>query len=73
MPLPALLETISQCVSTRTPNPFGLTVEGRVRIAADLTAIEPLLRADATVKIDTRLPLGDVVGRILAHSGRSRH
>lgn len=64
--LSAPLETVHQRVSTRTNNAFGHTDEDRARIAADLQDIEPLLRADATAEIDTRLPLGNVVAQVIA-------
>ena len=59
-PLPVLLAR----TATRTGNPFGRTVAERARIVADTEAIEPLLRARATVEIDTRAPLTEVVDRL---------
>jgi hypothetical protein len=34
------------------------------------TEVEPLLRAPATVEINTRIPLAEVVNRLAALSGR---
>jgi shikimate kinase len=59
-PMPVLLDRIA----TRTNNPFGRTAAQRARIIADTEAIEPLLRARATVEIDTRAPLTEVVDRL---------
>lgn len=59
-PLAVLLDRIA----TRTTNPFGQRVTERNRIIADTEAVEPLLRARATVEIDTRAPLADVVDRL---------
>jgi dephospho-CoA kinase len=59
-PMPVLLDRIA----TRTNNSFGRTAAERARIIADTAAIEPLLRARATVEIDTRAPLTEVVDRL---------
>jgi RNase adaptor protein for sRNA GlmZ degradation len=59
-PLPVLLDRIA----TRTNNPFGRTESERRRIIADTEVVEPLLRARATVEIDTRAPLTEVVDRL---------
>ena len=56
-PLPVMLARIA----ARTANPFGRTGTERARIIADTEAVEPLLRARATVEIDTRAPLTDTV------------
>jgi RNase adaptor protein for sRNA GlmZ degradation len=60
-PLPVLLDRIA----TRTGNPFGRTEAQRARIIADTEAIEPLLRAGATVEIDTCEPLNHTVERLI--------
>ncbi|WP_447003278.1 AAA family ATPase [Saccharothrix isguenensis] len=56
-------------IADRDTNPFGKTVGERERIVADTTGIEPLLRSSATVEIDTRAPLADVVDRLAALAG----
>ncbi|MGW4249470.1 AAA family ATPase [Nocardia sp. NPDC004722] len=48
-------------VANRTGNAFGKTAGQRDRIRADIAEIEPRLRSVATVEIDTRAPLSDVV------------
>ncbi|MFF3227983.1 AAA family ATPase [Nocardia suismassiliense] len=64
-PLPVILTRIT----TRTTNPFGKTPEERAQIAADTAEIEPLLRAGATVEIDTRTPVVQVVDQLAALAG----
>ncbi|HJP73182.1 MAG TPA: AAA family ATPase [Pseudonocardiaceae bacterium] len=59
-PLPVMLARIA----ARTGNPFGRTEEERARIIADTEAIEPLLRARATVQIDTTAPLNQTIVRL---------
>lgn len=67
-PLPVMLERIAG----RGRNPFGKTAEERDRIVADTAEIEPLLRAAATVEIDTRKPLTAVVDQLAALAASSR-
>ncbi len=64
-PLAVMLERIA----ARGGNPFGKTAEERRRIVADTAAVEPLLRSSATVEIDTRAPLAEVVDRLAALAG----
>jgi shikimate kinase len=52
-------------LATRTTNGFGKSPADLARIAADLTAVQPLLRAGADVEIDTREPLEDVVDQLV--------
>jgi dephospho-CoA kinase len=59
--LSAPLDVILERVATRTSSDFGKTGAERVRITQDWASVEPLLRAGATVEIDTRRPLEDVV------------
>ena len=60
-PLPVLLER----VAARTTNPFGSTPEQRARIAADHAAVEPLLRAGATVELDARRPITELADELV--------
>ena len=62
--LSAPLDVILERVATRESNPFGKTDAEREKIADDLAAYEPLLRAGATVEIDTRRPLAEVVDEL---------
>ena len=66
MLLSAPLEVVLERVATRESNPFGKTEAERDKIADDLAAFEPLLRAGATTEIDTRKPLADVVDELEA-------
>ena len=67
--LTAPLAVMLDRVTTRADNPFGRTEADRARIAADTAEVVPLLRRSATVEIDTRLPLREVVDRIAALAG----
>lgn len=60
-PLPVMLARIA----SRDTNPFGRTDEQRARIIADTEAVEPLLRASATIELDTRAPLVRTVDRLV--------
>ena len=64
-PLAVLLERLAN----RDTNPFGKTTEDRDRVVADTAAVEPLLRLSATVEIDTRTPLDEVVDQLAALAG----
>ena len=69
--LSAPLEVILERVASRDSNPFGNTEAERDKIAQDLVAYEPLLRAGATAEIDTRRPLAEVVDELEAIAGRA--
>ncbi|WP_375540298.1 AAA family ATPase [Nocardia sp. XZ_19_385] len=64
-PVPVILDRIAQ----RDTNPFGKAAGERERIMADIAEIEPLLRSAASVEIDTRKPLGEVVDQLAALAG----
>jgi len=64
--LSAPLEVMLERVATRESNPFGKTEAERDKIADDLAAFGPLLRAGATTEIDTRKSLVAVVGELEA-------
>ena len=67
--LSAPLDVLLERVSTRTTNPFGRTAAQRAAIARDVAEVEPLLRRGATVAVDSRAPLPDVVAAVLAAAG----
>jgi dephospho-CoA kinase len=69
--LSAPLEVILERVATRESNPFGKKEAERDKIADDLAAFEPLLRAGATTEIDTRKPLADVVDELESIAGQA--
>ena len=56
-----------QRLATRTTNDYGKRDDELQRILREKQSIEPLLRHGATLEIDTRAPLGDVVASILRH------
>jgi hypothetical protein len=60
---------ILERVATRESNPYGKTEAERELIASDLAAYEPLLRAGATVEIDARRPLDEIVNELEAIAG----
>jgi dephospho-CoA kinase len=64
--LSAPLEVMLQRVADRDTNPFGKVAGERERIVADTLEIEPLLRSSATLEIDTRKPLAEVVDQLAA-------
>jgi hypothetical protein len=59
--LSAPLEVILERVASRKMNDYGKTAEQREEIVQYIASVEPLLRAGATVEIDTRKPLDKVV------------
>lgn len=64
--LSAPLDVLLARLDARTGNDFGKHPDERARVVADHETVEPLLRRGATVEIDTRAPLADVVRRVLA-------
>ncbi|HSJ28208.1 MAG TPA: AAA family ATPase, partial [Acidimicrobiia bacterium] len=64
--LTAPLETLLERVATRTSNDFGKSSSERARIVADFGSVEPLLRASATLVVDTRASVATVVDQVLA-------
>jgi shikimate kinase len=67
--LSAPLAVMLDRIANRDTNPFGKTADERERIVADTTEIEPLLRSSATIEIDTRKPLAEVVDQLAALAG----
>jgi shikimate kinase len=51
-------------VSRRTNNPYGQTPEQQAEIAHYTQTVEPLLRAGATLELDTRQPLAALANTI---------
>ena len=52
-------------ITNRTSNPYGKGPQELDQIRANLEHVEPLLRRGATLEIDTRIPIDDVVQAIL--------
>jgi dephospho-CoA kinase len=67
--LSAPLAVMLDRIANRDTNSFGKAAEERARIVADTAEIEHLLRSSATVEIDTRTPLVEVVDRLAALAG----
>lgn len=61
--LSAPIDVISARVAVRA-NPFGSRSEERAKIASDLAAFEPVLRAQAHHEIVTTAPMAEVVGAL---------
>jgi dephospho-CoA kinase len=59
-------EILLHRLATRLTNPFGKTALERQRILRDLETVEPLLRATATIEINTTIPIIEVVDRLEA-------
>ena len=60
VPLDVLLERIA----SRDTNDFGKSPEELAKIITDVARVEPLLRAGASVEIDTRQPLSAVADQL---------
>lgn len=71
--LSAPLAVMLDRIANRDTNPFGKSAEERERIVADTAEIEPLLRSSATIEIDTRKPLSEVVDQLAALAGPPAH
>jgi len=71
--LSAPVEVILERVASRTTNDFGKNDVERDRIVADLATVEPILRSGATVEIDARRPIHDVVDELEAIGGGRVH
>jgi len=66
-PVAVILERV-----TDRANPFGSKPADRAKIAADLAAYEPLLRAGADHEIVTTAPVSDVVAELERVAGGGR-
>jgi len=69
--LSAPIDVLLKRVTDRA-NPFGSTSEDRAKIASDLAAYQPLLRAGADYEIVTTAPIAEVVSALeqAASAGR---
>jgi len=65
VPLDVMLDRVAR----RDTNPFGKAPAERDRIVADAAVVEPMLRSSATVVVDTRRPLVDVVDQLASLAG----
>ncbi|WP_066933793.1 AAA family ATPase [Microtetraspora fusca] len=62
--LSAPAEVLLARVIARTNNPYGKRPEERDAILENLRVVEPLLRATATMEIDARAPIAQVVRQL---------
>jgi len=69
--LSAPLEVLLQRIASRSNNDFGKSSRERDRIIRDVTSVEPLLRKQATLEVDTRRPLDEVVEVVLSTASGS--
>lgn len=59
--LSAPLDVLLQRVENRTSNPYGKSLAEREEIARYVVTVEPLLRNGATVELDARRPVTELV------------
>jgi dephospho-CoA kinase len=64
--LSAPAEVLLARIAARTSNQYGQHPGEQAEILRNLAEVEPRLRATATVEIDTRVPLAEVVSRLEA-------
>jgi shikimate kinase len=63
--LSAPAETIAERLATRTNNPYGKHPDELAQVLTYLETVEPLLRRGASLELDTRAPVAQVVAAIL--------
>jgi dephospho-CoA kinase len=63
--LSAPADVLLDRISARTTNDYGKSLEERELVLTHLREVEPLLRATCTHEIDARLPLAEVVERLV--------
>jgi broad-specificity NMP kinase len=62
-------EVILERIASRGTNLYGKTTAEQAEILRNLRTVEPLLRAGATVEIDTRIPVGEVADLLESIAG----
>jgi dephospho-CoA kinase len=70
--LSASADVMLHRLATRTTNNYGKSADERQMVLEQLESVEPLLRATATVEIDTSKPLAEVVAELVAISQAQR-
>ncbi len=65
--LTAPADLIVERLKKRTNNPYGKLSHEVARVLLSRQTVEPLLRASAGLEIDTSIPLGEVVAKVLQH------
>jgi len=66
--LSAAPEVVRRRLLSRTGNDYGKTPDQLEQALRDQAEVEPLLRAGATLEIDTDAPLDAVMTRLLEHA-----
>lgn len=64
-PVPVMIERLA----TRTTNDYGKSPAELAEVLEFQQTVEPLLRAGASLEVDTSAPLDEVIVTILAHVG----
>ena len=64
-PVPVIVERLA----TRTTNDYGKSPAELAEVLEFQQTVEPLLRAGASLEVDTSAPLDEVITTILAHVG----
>jgi broad-specificity NMP kinase len=67
-PIPVIVERLA----TRTNNPYGKHPDDLAEVLTYVEMVEPLLRSRATLEIDTRVPIEEVVRKVLDVVRRDR-
>jgi len=62
-PIPVLVQRLT----SRSNNPYGKTAEGLTETLGFVQTVEPLLRAAATLEVDSSAPIEQVMTAILHH------
>lgn len=62
--LSAPLDVLIERVSSRTTNPYGQTADEQAEIARYIQTVEPLLRRTATMELDGRASVSELVGAV---------
>ncbi len=62
-PTPVIVERLA----TRTNNPYGKNPAELAQVLGYIRTVEPMLRASATLEVDTSVPVDQVIETILAH------
>lgn len=65
--LTAPVDVLLERVTTRTTNPYGKQPDERAQIVGYVQTVEPLLRRGASLEVDTRAPVEQVMATILRH------
>lgn len=65
--LTAPVDVLLARVATRTTNPYGKQPDERAQILRYVQTVEPLLRRGASLEVDTRAPVTEVIATILRH------